>query len=367
MTYYDILGLSENASENDIKKAYRKIAMKEHPDKGGDPEKFKKVNEAYTVLSDTEKRKLYDQYGEEGLSMGENMSGFNPNDIFNQFFNSEDIFSQFGGQSNQKSRKFKGKDVYYEFLIDLEDAYKGKNTTVKYTKQTYKKTDVNICKNCNGKGSKIRIIKNGMIQMQQQIQCDHCGGLGETVDDNKLYKETMELTINIPKGCKNEHQIRFKGYGEDIPNVIPGDVIYVIKYKEHKTFKVDYTTYDLFAIIDINIIEALYGGTRYIKYLNNSLLHIQFNKINPNDMKTIQNYGMNNNRDLHIQFNITLPDVSTNYKMDLQRIFNQKPKEYNITNTKNIVNLKINEYKKKEEKNKQNKREEEQRPECTQM
>ncbi|KAG0463475.1 hypothetical protein HPP92_018985 [Vanilla planifolia] len=121
--YYEILGVSKNSSQDDLKKAYRKAAIKNHPDKGGDPEKFKELAQAYEVLSDPEKREIYDQYGEDALKegMGGGGAGHDPFDIFQSFFGG----SPFGGGSSRGRRQRRGEDVVHSLKVSLEDLYNG--------------------------------------------------------------------------------------------------------------------------------------------------------------------------------------------------------------------------------------------------
>eukprot|EP00246_Nothoceros_aenigmaticus_P016967 TRINITY_DN798_c0_g1_i2.p1 TRINITY_DN798_c0_g1~~TRINITY_DN798_c0_g1_i2.p1 ORF type:complete len:158 (-),score=22.48 TRINITY_DN798_c0_g1_i2:130-603(-) len=143
--YYDVLGVTKNASQDELKKAYRKAAIKNHPDKGGDPEKFKELAQAYEVLSDPEKRDIYDQYGEDALKEGMGGGGpsHNPFDIFESFFGSGG--HPFGGSSGRggRSRQRKGEDVVYPLKVSLEDLYNGTSKKLSLSRNV-------LCPKCKG-------------------------------------------------------------------------------------------------------------------------------------------------------------------------------------------------------------------------
>uniref|UniRef100_A0A0A9CTF6 GSVIVT00002640001 n=1 Tax=Arundo donax TaxID=35708 RepID=A0A0A9CTF6_ARUDO len=144
--YYEILGVPKDASQDDLKKAYRKAAIKNRPDKGGDPEKFKELAQAYEVLSDPEKREIYDQYGEDALKEGMGGGGgmHDPFDIFQSFFGG----SPFGGGGSSRGRRQrKGEDVVHPLKVSLEELYNGTSKKLSLSRNV-------LCSKCNGKGSK---------------------------------------------------------------------------------------------------------------------------------------------------------------------------------------------------------------------
>ncbi|ERN00161.1 hypothetical protein AMTR_s00111p00054240 [Amborella trichopoda] len=189
--YYDILGVSKNASQDELKKAYKKAAIKNHPDKGGDPEKFKELAQAYDVLSDPEKREVYDQYGEDALKEGMGGAGpsHNPFDIFESFFGG----GGFGGGSSRGRRQKQGDDVVHSLKVSLEDLYNGTSKKLSLSRNV-------LCPKCKGKGSKsgasgrcsgcqgsgmkvsIRQLGPGMIQQMQHV-CPDCRGSGEVISE----------------------------------------------------------------------------------------------------------------------------------------------------------------------------------------
>ncbi len=231
--YYDILGVSKNASQEDLKKAYRKAAIKNHPDKGGDPEKFKELAQAYEVLSDPEKRDIYDQYGEDALKegMGGGPGGHDPFDIFQSFFGGNPFG---GGGSSRGRRQRRGEDVIHPLKISLEDLYNGTSKKLSLSRNV-------ICSKCKGKGSKsgasmkcsgcqgsgmkvsIRHLGPSMIQ-QMQHPCNECKGTGETINDKdrcpqckgeKVVQEKKVLEVIVEKGMQNGQRITFPGEADE--------------------------------------------------------------------------------------------------------------------------------------------------------
>ncbi|KAJ6345001.1 hypothetical protein OIU78_007811 [Salix suchowensis] len=187
--YYEILGVSKNVSQDDLKKAYRKAAIKNHPDKGGDPEKFKELAQAYEVLSDPEKRGIYDQYGEEALKegMGGGGAGHNPFDIFESFFGG----NPFGGKINLIS-------------VSLEDLYLGTSKKFSLTRNV-------ICSKCSGKGS-----KSG-----ESRKCTGCQGSGMKCKGEKVVPEKKVLEIIVEKGMQNGQKITFPGEADEAVCILP--------------------------------------------------------------------------------------------------------------------------------------------------
>ena len=255
--YYDILGISNSSSKDEIKKAYRKLALKYHPDKTkGDKaseDKFKEASEAYHVLSDEKRKANYDQFGHaafEGSGGGQGFGGFDTSsfsDIFEDFFG-DDFMG--GGRSARRS-SFRGNDLRYDLSINLEDAYKGIEKNIKYT--TYKKcNDCSgsgaakgskpiSCNYCSGKG-KVR-TSQGFFTIQQT--CPQCGGYGETIGNpcrtcsgNGKVQGSENVTVKIPKGVDDGTRIRVTGKGEaGSKGGSTGDLYLFISVANHSIFK----------------------------------------------------------------------------------------------------------------------------------
>ena len=222
---YDVLGLTRDASPSDIKKAYHKLAREHHPDKGGDPEKFKKVQEAYETLIDPEKRENFDRFGS---AEGPQQGNFNPNDLFAQMFG-----GAFGGQRGPIRRA----EHHHDLNITLEEAYRGivRNMKVTLTKRCF--ACLQKCQQCRGSGS----IHVQMGPMAFSQPCPACGGQGGTASgcqecNFKTKKlEQLNLELKIPKGVDEGATIVASGLGEQPmkPGEEPGDLVFHVKIKSH--------------------------------------------------------------------------------------------------------------------------------------
>lgn len=224
MSPYDVLGLTPDASTDDIKKAYRKLAREHHPDKGGDPEKFRKVQEAYEVLSDPQKRQNFDQFG----SPEGNPNGSHPNDIFSQMFG-----GAFGGPRGPVRRA----DHHHELKIKLEEAYRGLTRTFKVTLVKPCFACRKKCQHCHGRGS----VQIQMGPMAFSQPCPACGSLGGgsigCQDCNFKSKkfEPLNLELKIPAGVEDGATLVAGGMGEQPqkPGEDPGDLIFSVKIQDH--------------------------------------------------------------------------------------------------------------------------------------
>lgn len=271
--YYDILGVSRNADEKEIKKAYRKIALKYHPDKNPDDkeaeEKFKEAAEAYEILSDPNKRSRYDQFGHQGVSgaAGGGYGGMNMEDIFDQF---GDIFggafggSRFGGRGG--SRVVRGSDLRIKIKLNLKEVATGAKKKIKVNKLvnaegvTYK-----TCDTCNGQGRVMRVTQTMLGAMQTQSTCHTCHGTGKLIDkrpagvDSQGLKRQEEVVeINIPAGVEEGMQLKISGKGNAGPfNGIPGDLLVVIEEERSKVLQRDSENLHFEAYV--NFIDAALG------------------------------------------------------------------------------------------------------------
>lgn len=330
--YYDILGVSKDASQDDLKQAYRKLAFKNHPDKGGDPEKFKEISQAYDVLSDPEKREIYDRYGEDALKEGMGGGGgmHDPFDIFQSFFGG----SPFGGGESSRQRQRRGEDVIHSMKVSLEDLYGGTSKKLSLSRNV-------ICSKCNGKGSKsgasmkcsgcqgsgmkisIRHLGPSMIQQMQQ-PCKECKGTGETINDRdrcpqckggKVVQQKKVLEVIIEKGMQNGQKITFPGEADQAPDTITGDIVFVLQQKEHPKFKRKGD--DLFLEHTLSLLEALCGFQFILTHLDNRQLLIKSNPgevVKPGQYKAINEEGMPIYQrpfmrgKLYIHFTVEFPD-----------------------------------------------------------
>ena len=345
--FYKTLGVDKNATDNEIKKAYRKLAMKYHPDKSNkenkeeNEKKFKEISNAYDILKDKEKRDLYDKYGEQGLkNMG---GGSNPFDIFESMFgNGMGGPFGFSGQS-RRSRRTRGEDRIEEIYIDLEDLYNNvvKTIEIKHKIICYScngsgaetPEDIINCEHCDGKGKVMRVIQigPGMIQQSMSI-CDKCSGKGKIIkkkcsvcNGKKITIKKKKINLKIENGYKNNNKIHFPDLAHHNPDCDEqGDLVIVIKMKEHKIFKKNNNN----LIIKKNILlsEALTETKFVISHLDGRQLILKSNCIiKPNTEYIVKKEGLydsnNNKGHLIIQFNIIFPDtLDTERKKYLRKI-----------------------------------------------
>ncbi len=254
--YYDVLGVSKNATEEELKKAYRKLAIKYHPDKNpGDKEaeeKFKEAAEAYDVLSNKEKKARYDQFGHAGAGgFGGGGGGFSMEDIFSQFgdvFGDNDFFGSFfggggGGRGGRTGRARAGNSIRIRLKLTLAEMKNGVEKKVKYRRFVEAK-DVKYseCKMCNGTGAIRRVQNTFLGQMATQSACNVCGGMGRVIsskpreaNEQGLIAEDFETTVKIPGGVADGMQLSINGLGSYGPaGGHPGDLIVLIEEVEHE-------------------------------------------------------------------------------------------------------------------------------------
>jgi molecular chaperone DnaJ len=280
--YYKVLNVEKQSSDEEIKKAYRRLAMKYHPDKNPNDktaeDKFKTVNEAYEILSNKEKRQAYDMHGHAGVdpsfaAQARSHASANFNDIFGSIFGDSgfgDIFG--GGRSSGRSRVQSGADLRYHLDLSLEDAIHG--TTVNIRVPTFVG-----CKICNGTGAKsgskpincATCAGHGQVRMQQgffsiQQDCPSCHGQGKVIKDHcgscngdGRIGQTKTLSVKVPAGVDTGDKIRLSGEGEAGPNGgAAGDLYVQMRVKDHAIFTRDET--DLYCEAPISVIQAALGG-----------------------------------------------------------------------------------------------------------
>lgn len=261
--FYKLLEVEKSASESEIKKAYRKLAVRHHPDKGGDPEKFKEITRAYEVLSDSDKRQKYDRFGEEGVD-GDGGGG-DPTDIFDAFFGG----GRRGGGGGRTRKKTK--DVVQPLKVTLEQLYNGSTKKMAITRQVIdKKKGVQTCDVCGGRGVKVEVVRMGPMIQQMQSACPECGGQGKSF---KTKQERELLEVHITKGAADGHKIPFREMADEHPDADTGDVIFVIKQQEHSQFKRKGA--DLYIERNISLVEALCGFEMEIAHLDGRKLLVK--------------------------------------------------------------------------------------------
>ncbi len=303
--FYDILGVSSTANDAELKSAYRKLALKYHPDKNPDAgDKFKEISHAYEVLSNPDKRAAYDRYGEDGLNG--DAGGMNPEDLFSQFFGSG--FFGGGGHSRQRGPR-RGEDVTFNLSVTLEEIYTGKTAKIAIQRniicsgcQGKGGKDVKKCTGCKGTGVRMTIRQMGPMIQQMQSVCNECQGEGEVVkpadrcptcSGKKVTKEKKVIEIKVEPGSVNGQRIKFSGEADEAPGIVPGDVVVVITEKEHPVFKRQGA--DLHVKVKIDLVTALAGGSFTINHLDGRILEGKIQPgevIKPEEIRVIESEGL---------------------------------------------------------------------------
>lgn len=249
--YYEVLGINKNASESEIKKAYRKLALKFHPDKNPDDasaeKKFKEAAEAYEVLSNKDKRARYDQFGHAGMG-GAAGGGF-------------------GGQQRGR-RVFKGSNLRIRVKLTLEEIVNGVEKKLKVHKLVQAEgVESGTCRTCAGTGQVTRVTNTILGQMQTSSTCPTCNGIGQTVtksppgaDAQGLKREEEIVVVNIPAGVEDGMQLTLSGKGNAAPmGGVNGDLLIVVEEEEHPNLK--RMGNDLYYELYVNFLDAALGGT----------------------------------------------------------------------------------------------------------
>ncbi len=289
--YYKTLGVDKNASKEDIKKAFYKLAHQYHPDKKtGDENKFKEVNEAYQVLSDDEKRGRYDQFGSADANPGFNGGGFGGFDYsgFEGGFDMGDIFDMFGG-GGRRQRTPQGRDIQIDLQITFAEAVYGVTKTTKLRKNSEcldcngsgakAGTKLKQCNTCGGKGKTVRIQQTILGAIQTSATCNECKGKGKipeekcrTCGGDGITRREEEINIPVPAGIRNGETLRMSGKGEHVSVGIPGDLYIKIYVGTHKVWRREGD--DLVADINIKLTEAILGSTREVLAVNGDKLTV---------------------------------------------------------------------------------------------
>lgn len=345
--YYEILGVERTASDQEIKSAYRKMAMKHHPDRNpGNKEAeelFKEAAEAYSVLGEKEKRVVYDQYGHSGLGGFQGSGGFsgvNPDlfadfsDILGNFF-----FGDFFGGTGRRGRRsgpVRGADLQYHLAISLEDSITGTEKSINFTR-------LDSCEECGGTGSSSGEAKTtcatcngyGQVRYNQGFvtiarTCPTCGGAGQTLKDpcrkcsgaGRVEAE-REIAVKVPAGVDTGNRLKLKGEGEaGIRGGSHGDLYVLIEVKEHPFFK--RRNYDLYCERDITMLQAAMGDTIQIKTTDGEEKIKVVEGTQPGTVITLRGKGVPyvnsyGRGDLHVHINVIIPSNWTSQERKLLR------------------------------------------------
>lgn len=334
--YYNILGVEKGASKDEIKKAFRKLAHKYHPDKkGGDESKFKEVNEAYGILSDDKKKAEYDTYGQVfgdgggpfgGGAGGFDFSGFQG---AGQGFDASDlgdIFGEFFGGGGRRSNVKRGRDISIDFEISFEESIFGTERKVLLNKTSAceeckgsgakEGTEMKKCTTCNGQGSVHETKKTFFGTFTSTAECSSCHGVGEIPKEKckkcsgvGVLKKEEEISVKIPAGMQDGEMIRLSGAGEAVPRGITGDLYIKVHVAKHPVFKREGS--NLVMDLNIKLTDALLGGEYTVNTLDGKLkLKIPKN-VSFGEILRVRDKGVpldNRKRgDLLVHLNINLP------------------------------------------------------------
>lgn len=357
--YYKTLGVDKNASKEEIKKAFHKLAHAHHPDKNkGDDKKFKEINEAYQVLSDDKKRASFDQFGNADGPQGFGGGGFGGQGGFGGFDftgqnggvefdmgNLGDIFGDFfgGGRGGQKARK--GRDIQTEINLSFEEAIFGIDKTIKINKQSVCNicsgtgakvgTKMATCSTCQGQGQVREIRRSILGNFETRKTCETCFGKGQIPSEKCsqckgtcVHRKDEEITLSIPAGINNGETLRVRGRGEAIQGGEAGDLYVKLNVKSHPV----YTREEQNLMMDLNIklTDALLGMTYNLKTLDGKNMEVKIPEgINNGEMLRVKGKGVPTNHgkgDIIIRIKITMPSKLSRK----QKEFIEKLKEEGI-------------------------------------
>jgi DnaJ-class molecular chaperone len=320
--YYDVLGVQKGCSKDDIRRAYKKLAVQMHPDKGGDPEKFKELANAYDVLSDDNKRNQYDQLGdtmfhESGGGAGHPggfPGGIDPQSIFEQFFGG-------GGGGFHFHRgppmQVKKNDHNHEIGISLSDAYHGVQKTVKVCISKMCRACRETCNACQGKGSVMDMRRMGFLTQMMERPCDACDMTGFTVKPKQgcgecsghgHTKTDNRIELQIPPGVQHGHTMVIPGLGDQAlrDNEISGDLVFHIHVQKDPVFVRQGN--NLVMNIPVSFVETMVGKEVNVPHFAGSFtVHTaDFGVVQPDHVYKVQGKGMPNG-DLHMVFKVAYP------------------------------------------------------------
>lgn len=312
--YYEVLGLKKGASASEIKKAFRTLAKELHPDKGGDENAFKEVNEAYEVLSDTEKKQKYDRFGHEGQQ--------------NQQRNPFGGFGGFGGfdfNGFQQSPERFGDNMTLNIKLTLEEIFTGVKKTYKYSRNDscdscggHGGTDIDNCGPCNGSGVITRVLQTPIGMMQQSMPCPTCSGLGTTYkvqcgkcsgSGTKTIEEKID--VDIPSGVQQGMTFVMKGKGHAIKSGKCGDLLINVQELLHKTY--ERSGNDLKLNLKVNYPLLVLGGKVEIDTIDGGKIRVsipEYSDVGSNlriQKKGMKFYGQDQRGDVVVTLNVEIP------------------------------------------------------------
>jgi len=354
---YGLLGVSKHASTSDIKKAYHRLAKEYHPDKNAEEgDKFKEISFAYDVLSNPEKKEVYDRHGIQGLREGAGGGGGFPGDIFGDLFGGmfgggSPFGGGFGGPRRNDRRRKKVQASVQPLKVTLEDLYNGKSSSIELERQILctkckgqggKAGAMQPCKTCRGNGIKVtmRQIGPGMVQQMQSV-CSDCSGEGEIINEKdrcktcagkKVVQETKSIEVHVDKGMKDNQKITMHGEGDQLPGAESGDLVVVLQCEPHTVFQRQGS--DLTMVQKLGITEALCGCEFVVKQLDGRDLILRSppgNVIEPGTVRRVDGEGMPHHRnpfekgDLYVKFEIVFPPKYFNNPDNIKKLETMLP------------------------------------------
>jgi len=389
MKHYEILGLNDDCDENEIKKAYMKLARQYHPDKNQGSkeaeEKFKKINEAYEVLSDPEKRKMYNQMGDnmynQNMSNGENI---NPFDIFNQMFggafnqstNDGNIFGDnpfsfmfdmYGGLGSNVNRKKKIniEDIIIEKKVSLKQLYCNETITLDFNCDVLcnkcngigtKDKTTPKCNNCNGSGQVVNTIKTGFMIQQNISSCPKCNGSGSYILQSNVcenckghcyMRENRTFNFRLEKEMLYNNKIKIQGIGHQSKDTEDkGNVIIILEIDHSLENNMEYKIYNkihLYRKIKISLADALNGFCVKLKYLDNENITFKRSQITqPSSIYKLPNLGFLPNGCLYLKVIVIIPEnIPQNIIQSIVKIYSKKTIDNGEYEDKKIVDNRV--------------------------
>lgn len=345
--YYELLGVSDDASQEEIKKAYRKKAKKYHPDSNSDTadeEKFKKINKAYDVLSDEDKRKKYDQFGEDGVEghagRGQRRAASNFQDIFEQIFGG----GGFGGRSRRDDR---GDSLKIHTTISLEEAYQGAEKTFEVERKKEcgecegtgaENHNTETCSRCNGQGQVEQVQRTPLGNVRAVDTCPECGGRGEIPEEKcsecngeGLREQEEKLSVDIPPGVKDGQRLKMSGKGDESRSGRPGDLYLYVNVEEHEVY--ERRDNDLFTTVSIGVGDAALGTEIELDHPDSDIQVEVPAGTQPEQVLRLDGKGMpaqrrlRNGGDLYIKIDVSIPEDLTDEQREVMEELRKKEKK----------------------------------------
>jgi len=326
--YYETLGVSEDASQDEIKKAYRKKAKKYHPDSNSDTadeERFKKINKAYDVLSDEEKRKKYDRFGKQGVegssSRGQRRASSNFQDIFEQMFGG-------GGFGGRGQREEQGSNLKVQTTVTLEEAYKGVEKTFKVQRKSEcpecegsgaEDGKTNTCSECNGRGKVEQVRRTPLGRARQVTECPKCNGTGDIPETpcnecsgSGITEKEEEITVDIPEGVKDGQRLRVRGKGHTARNGNSGDLYIYVTVEPHDSL--ERRDSDLYTTVKVGVGDATLGTKVNVPHPDGEISVDVPSGTQPGQVMRVEGKGFSNgwgSGDLYVKVDVDIPEKLT--------------------------------------------------------